>query len=62
MENEFTPCEQHRVNTCYVNLRFLLDELMQIQHKDCVLIGIQRDLNLMEDVLHRYVGPIKTGG
>lgn len=49
------------MNACYANFKTALDELAQIQHKDSVLIHIQRQFYNIEDTLHQYVGPHKKG-
>ena len=57
MKVTFTAAEQHRLNRCYAYLKAALDELALVEHKDTVLIGIQRKFYGMEDTLHQYVGP-----
>lgn len=54
-----TANEQHDLNTCYADFKMALDRLTQIQHKDSVLIHVQRQLYGIEDTLHQYVRPAK---
>lgn len=54
-----TPKEQHRLNTCYAQLKEALDELALIQNKDATLINVQRKMYGLEDTLHQYVGPTR---
>ena len=53
-----TAKEQHRLNTCYAQLKSALDELVLIQNKDATLMNVQHKLYGLEDTLH-YVGPTR---